>query len=324
MFARRGGFGRVKVDVDDVVERANGDGDCFAKSFKIERAVVADVCVENDRAKIADGGLFLAAVESDFGAKIRRVDDSDVVLRRAQVAGILEGEPWMAGLEERLEHFLPEIDGRDRTSVDFAFLGEPFVVEVALLELAAVGVVQVRDFVRAKKRPVLARLHALHEQVRHPVGGVEVVGAASFVAGVDAQLEKIFDIVVPGFQVGTAGAAAFAALVDGHELVVVELEKGNDTLAFSVGALDVAAGAAHGGPRAAESAGPFGEEGIFGDSAEHDALDIVIDLVEVAARELAVRGARVEERWRARAEAARFVEIVEADDPFFPILLPLA
>ena len=130
------------------------------------------------------------------------------------------------------------------------------------------------------------------------------MGAAAFVAGVVPQLEEILDVVVPGFQVGAAGAAAFAALVDGDELVVVQLEEGDDALAFAIGALDVAAGAADGRPRSAESAGPLGEEGVFGDAAEHDGLDGVIHLVEVAGRELAVEGAGVEERGCARAEAA--------------------
>ena len=115
-----GRLGRVEVDVDDVIERSNRDGDGFSKSFEIERAVVADVRVENDRTEIANSGLLLAAVESNFRAKIRRVDHADMVLRRAQVARILERQPWMAGLEERLEHLLPEIDRRDRASVDFA------------------------------------------------------------------------------------------------------------------------------------------------------------------------------------------------------------
>ena len=142
-----GRFGRVEVDVDDVIERSDRDGDCFSKSFKIKRAVVSDVRIENDRAKIANSCLFFAAVESDLGAKIRRVDHPDVVLRRAQVAGILERQPWMAGLEESLEHLFPEINGRNRTSVDLALLGETFVMEVALLKLAAVGIMQVWDLV---------------------------------------------------------------------------------------------------------------------------------------------------------------------------------
>ena len=53
----------------------------------------------------------------------------------------------------------------------------------------------------------------------------------------DAELEEILDVVVPGFEVGAAGAAAFAALVHGDELVVVQLEERNDALALAVGAV---------------------------------------------------------------------------------------
>ena len=74
------------------------------------------------------------------------------------------------------------------------------------------------------------------------------MGAAAVVTRVDAELEEVLDVVVPCFEVGAAGAAAFAALIDGDELIVVELEEGDDALAFAVGALDVAAGAADGSP----------------------------------------------------------------------------
>ena len=74
------------------------------------------------------------------------------------------------------------------------------------------------------------------------------MGAAAVVTRVDAELEEVLDIVVPCFEVGAAGAAAFAALIDGDELIVVELEEGDDALAFAVSAFDVAAGAADGSP----------------------------------------------------------------------------
>jgi hypothetical protein len=57
---------------------------------------------------------------------------------------------------------------------------------------------------------------------------------------------------------------------------------------LAVGAFDVGAGAADRGPGAAEAAGPLGEEGVFGDAADHDGLDAVVHLVEVAGRELGV------------------------------------
>ena len=100
------------------------------------------------------------------------------------------------------------------------------------------------------------------------------------------------------------GALAFAALVDGDELVVVQLQERNDALRFAIGATDVGAGAANRGPGAAEAAGPLGEERVLRDAAEHDALDRVVDVVEIAGRELRVERAGVEERRRAGAEAA--------------------
>ena len=53
----------------------------------------------------------------------------------------------------------------------------------------------------------------------------------------------------------------------------------------------------------------------------HDGLDRVIDLVEVTTRELAMKSARIEESWGRGAEAAPFVEVVEADRPVLGVRL---
>ena len=119
---------------------------------------------------------------------------------------------------------------------------------------------------------------------------------------------------MPRLKVGAAGALAFAALVDGNELVVVELQEGDDALGLAVGASDVCTGAADGSPRAAEAAGPLGELGVFGDTAIHDAFEGVIDVVEVARGKLGVERAGVEEGRRAGAEAAALIEFVKAGD----------
>ena len=214
---------------------------------------------------------------------------------------------------------LPEIDGLDLAGPDLAFFSHRFVLGVALLEGLAVEVVEIGAFVGAKKSPLLASFHTLHEEVGNPVRGVHVVRAATFVTGIYAELEKVLDVIVPGLEVGAAGAAPLATLVDGDELVVVELEERNDALGFAIGALNVASGSANGGPGSSESPGPLAEEGVLGNAAMHDGLDGVIDLVEVAARELGVEGAGVEERRGGGAEAAAFVEIVEADDPVFGV-----
>ena len=315
-----GSLGGVEVDIDDAIERTDGHGDGFLEHVVIDDAVLADVGIEDDGAEVADGGFILAGVEGDLGAEVGGVDDAAMVLGRADVAGVLEGDPWVTGLEDHLEHGFPEVDGGELTRPDFASGGEGLVFGVALLEGAAVEVVEIGHFIGAEKGPVLARFHAFHEQVRDPVGGVHVVGTTALVSGIDAEVEEVLDVVVPGLEVGAAGAAALAALVDGDELVVVKLEEGDDALGLAVGALDVTAGAADCGPRSTEAAGPFREVGIFGNAALHDGLDGVIDLVEVAGGKLAVEGAGIEQGGCGRAEAAAFVEIVEADDPLLAVL----
>lgn len=142
-----GGFGRVEVDVDDVIQGADGDVDGFTKHIEVEGAVVFDMSIEDDRAEVADGGFVFGGIEGDFRAEVRGVDDSGVILRGAEVAGIFEGDPGMAGFKNHFEHGLPEVDGWEGASVDFSFGGEGFVVGVAFLEFFAVGIVEVGDFV---------------------------------------------------------------------------------------------------------------------------------------------------------------------------------
>ena len=285
----------------------------------VDLAVFLKVVVDEDGAEVADGGFVCGGVQGDLGAEVAAVDDADVILGAADVAGVFEGDPGVAGLKDGFEHALPEVDGGDLAAEDFAGFGFGFILGVAFFEGGAEEVVQIGDFVGAEKGPVFPGFHAFHEEVGDPVRGVEVVGAAAVVTGVDAKLQEVFDVVVPDFEVGAAGATAFAALVDGDELVVVKFEEGDDALGLAIGAFDVAAGAANGGPGAAEAAGPLREEGVFGDAANHDGLDAVIHLVEVTGGKLGVHGAGVEQRGGAGAEAAGFVEAVEGDDALFGI-----
>ena len=136
----------------------------------------------------------------------------------------------MTGFEDHLEHGFPQIDGGKLARPDFPGGGEGLVFFVALLEGLAVEVVQIGDFVRAEEGPVLAGFHSFHEQIGNPVRGVHVVRAAAFIARVDAEVEEVLDVVVPGFQIGAAGAAALAPLVHGDELVVVEFQERDDAL----------------------------------------------------------------------------------------------
>ena len=186
------------------------------------------------------------------------------------------------------------------------------VAHVGFLERAAPLVVQVGDVGRREQRPVAAFHHPLHEQVRNPVRGVHVVGAAAVVAGVLAQLEELLDVEVPGLEVGAHGALALAALVDRDGGVVDDLEEGHHALALAVGALDVRAHRADVGPVVAEPAGELGQQRVLLDRLV-DAVEVVGDRREVARRQLRAVGARVEQRRRRAHEVEGRQHVVELD-----------
>jgi hypothetical protein len=54
--------------------------------------------------------------------------------------------------------------------------------------------VQIGRLVGRRQRPVSILLYPLHEKIRHPIGGVHIVRAASVIAGVLAQVEKLFNV----------------------------------------------------------------------------------------------------------------------------------
>ena len=158
----------VVVEVDHVVEHAHGDAHRLPQSVVVD-ALGADVGGEVDRAEVADGDLVPAGVEQDLGAEVRVVDDPGVVLRAAHVGRVLEGDPGVAGLEERGQHRSPEIDGAQPSGVgDLAPVDRGFVLGVAPGEGRAVEIVQVGDVARAEEGPVAVGLHPLHEEVGHP------------------------------------------------------------------------------------------------------------------------------------------------------------
>lgn len=106
-----GGFSRIEVDVDHVVQGADGHLNGLAEHVVVEGSISAQVRVEYDGPQVADGGFILAGIEGDLGAEIRRVDDAYVILWAAKVAGILECDPGMTCLEQHLEHLFPDFDG---------------------------------------------------------------------------------------------------------------------------------------------------------------------------------------------------------------------
>ncbi len=311
---------RVVVDVDDVIEHAHGGLHGAAEFLDIQLAV-DDVVDQVDRTQVADGDLVLVGVQGDLGAQVGAVDHAHVLLRAAQVARVLEGQPRVAGFEQHGEHLAPQVLGGDGLEqLDLAVAGHGFVVLVALFEGAAGQVVQVRYFGRAEQGPLAVVEHALHEQVRNPVGGVHVVGTATVVTGVLAQLDELFDVHVPGFQVGTDSALALATLVDRHGGVVDHFQEGHDALALAVGAFDVGAQCAHRGPVVAQAAGEFRQHGVVVDGVV-DARQVIRHGGQVAGRQLRTQGAGIEQGRGRRHVVEAGEQVVELDGAFFLLLL---
>ena len=65
-------------------------------------------------------------------------------------------------------------------------------------------------------RDHMASAPTRHEEVRDPVGKVEVAGSAGFITGVVTKLKEVHDVGVPGFKIDTACAFSLSALVDRH------------------------------------------------------------------------------------------------------------
>ena len=137
----------VEIDVDHVVQHAHR-GLHRAREAGMVDPIGGDMGGKVDRAQIADRDLVDRGVERDLGAEIGRMHDTRMALRRADIAGVLERDPRMAGLEHHGQHPPPQVAGADRLEdVDLAARRAGFVGLIGRLEGRAVQIVQVRRLV---------------------------------------------------------------------------------------------------------------------------------------------------------------------------------
>ena len=266
-----------------------------------------------DRAKVADRDLAFTGIKGDLGAEVGTVHDARMLLRRADVARILEGDPGMAGLEQHREHLAPEGARRNGLEqLEFAAGGLALVLEISLLKGAAVLVVKIGTIDRREQRPAAVLHYPFHEQIGDPVGGVHVVSPTPVVTGVLAQFEKLLDVEVPGLEIGADRAFALAALIDRDRGVVDDLQEGYDTLALAVGAFDVAAQGTHRRPVITQTAGVLGKQCVLLDGLV-DAVKVIGDRRQVAGRQLRAQCSRIEQCGRRAHEIEAREEFVELD-----------
>ena len=245
-----------------------------------------------------------------------------MLLRGPQVAGVLEGDPRVAGLEQRGQHLAPQLDGaHPAVHPQLAPVRRGLVLGVAGRERLTHQIVQVGHLVRGEQRPLTVGLHPSQELVRNPVGSVHVVGAPPVVTGVLPQVEEFLDIHVPGFQVGADRPLALAALIDGHRGVVGDLQERHHAGGQPVGALDVCADPADRRPVVAEAAGVLRQQRVVLDGLE-DGVQIVVHRRQEARGQLRPGGSGVEQGRRRRHEIEAGQQPVELDRPALPVDFP--
>ena len=302
----------VEVNVDDVIEHAHGGVHGAFQARDVQLAVL-DVGSQVHRAQVAHRNLIGAGVQGDLGTQVGAVHHALMLLRGAQIARVLEGDPGVTGLEQHGQHLAPQLFGRNfLEQLDLALLGQGFVMLIALAEGVAVQVVQVWHIAGGEQGPVAVFAHAFDQQIRHPVGGVHVVGTTALITGVLAQFQELFDVQVPAFQIGTDRALALAALVHGHGGVVDHFQERHHALALAIGTLDVGAQGPHRRPVVAQTTGPFGQQGVIANGPV-DALQVVAHRGQIAGRQLGVPGAAVEQRGRAGHVIEAGQQLIEFD-----------
>ena len=196
-------LGRIEIHINHIIEGTDRNPDGVPEFFVINFTILGKVGIEHHRTEVTNGCFILSGIQGDLGAKVGTVNDPGMILRTAYITGILEGDPWVAGFKKHLEHGFPKINRWHTVPPDLTFFCLGFVLDIFFLKCVSVKVVQVWHFITPEKSPVFTGFHPLHEQVRNPVGRVHVMGPATIIPGVLTKLQKLKDIAMPGFQIGT-------------------------------------------------------------------------------------------------------------------------
>ncbi len=238
--------------------------------------------LEAQRAEAADRGavgaeMVLAGRQRDLAAQVGGGDleaEVAVMLGHRRVHRVDEDDIGLAGRETGLDQLLEQ-----RASVDRAALRA--VPGAAQGELGAVA-------------------HGLHELVADQHAVVEVQRLAVEVARRLADFEELLDLGVRDVEVAGSRAAPERALRDGQRQAVHDADERDDAAGLAVEA-DRLANAAHPAPIRADAAAAARQPDILVPRAD-DALQAVVDAVQVAADRQPPAGPAVAEDGRRRHE----------------------
>jgi hypothetical protein len=121
---------------------------------------------------------------------------------------------------------------------------------------------------------------------------MHVVRSTAVIARIFAKVQKLFDVHMPRFEIGTNSTFSFAALIHGNGRITDDLQKGNDSLALAVGPFDMRVGRSDIGPVIPQTTGPLGQFGIVGNQLEN-VIQIITNRTQVTGTQLWMQCARI-------------------------------
>ena len=328
---------RRLIEIDDIVERAHRRAHDRAQllvrrhvdAAEVETREIADDEVARPRRDLHDriarlrldfraDRLDSRHVLRDLRAEVRAVDHAGLRIGVEAVDRVAVEGKRRARLDDGLQDQADDLLDRDHALVD-ARLGDTGAV--ALLPLLTPEVLERvahdhLDLVRVHEEPrrVEILLREFPEEVRVADGWEDVVRLHAVVAIVGAQLQELWQVLVPGIEVDGAGPLAHAELVDGHSRVIDEADPADDTARRALEAADGRACRADLAEVEAHAAAPLADLGKRVEAAV-DAVERVRHRVDEAARELVIRLSRVGECRRRHRDLLQAQHVVEAAHP---------
>ena len=121
--------------------------------------------------------------------------------------------------------------------------------------------------------------------------------ATTIIPGIFTQLQKLFNVQMPRFQIGAHSPLALTPLIDRHRSIVHHLKEWHHTLRFTISTLDMTTQRAHIGPVITQTTREFRQQGIFFQRLIN-AIQIIRHGGQITGGQLRTPGAGIKQRGR--------------------------